>query len=103
MKSVLQQRFQLQLLFALIAAISVATLAVELVVNAVRHAEGFVLSDTNRALNQAIHELDREYRLRRHGDATWTELPTGSQDLTLPRSRRIWNRQGIGGERHPSQ
>ena len=81
MSDIFQKRFQLQLLFALVAAISVAALTVELVLNAVRHAEGFVLADTKRALNQAIQELDREYRLRRSDDSTWAELPSGAQDL----------------------
>jgi signal transduction histidine kinase len=86
--NIFQKRFQLQLLFALVAAVSVATLTVELVVNAVQHAEGFVLSDTKGALSHAIQELDREYRLRRHGDAArgdtvWMELPWTARDLTL--------------------
>ena len=83
MKNLFQKRFQLQLLFALIAAISVAALAVELVANAVRHAESFVLSDTNRVLGHAIQELDREYRLRRHDGSSWSQLPSAQQDLTL--------------------
>jgi signal transduction histidine kinase len=78
-----QKRFQLQLLFALVAAVSVATLTVELVIHAIRHAEGFVLSDTKRTLQHAIGELDHEYRLRRRGDTTWADLPSGAQDLTL--------------------
>ena len=83
MRSVLQKRFQLQLLFALIAAVSVAALAIELVINAVRHAESFVLSDTDRTLNHALQELDHEYRLRGANDATWKGLPAGAQGLTL--------------------
>jgi signal transduction histidine kinase len=83
MRNIFQKRFQLQLLFALIAAISVASLTVTLVVDAVRHAESFVLSDTNRTLNHAIRELDREYGLRRHADSAWTQLPGSAQDLTL--------------------
>ncbi len=83
MKSIFHKRFQLQLLFALVAAISVAALTIELVVNAVRHAESFVLSDTDRSLAHALQDLDREYRLRRHGDATWGKLPASAQDLTL--------------------
>jgi signal transduction histidine kinase len=83
MRSILQKRFQLQLLFALIAAVSVAALAIELVINAVRHAESFVLSDTDRTLNHALQELDHEFRLRRNNDATWKGLPAGAQGLSL--------------------
>ncbi len=83
MRSLLRKRFQLQLLFALIAAVSVAALAIELVINAVRHAESFVLSDTDRTLSHALQELDHEYRLRGSNDATWKGLPAGAQSLTL--------------------
>ncbi len=83
MRSIFQKRFQLQLLFALVAAISVAALTLALGADAVRHAESFVLSDTDRALQHALRELDREYRLRQHDDATWAQLPSGARDLTL--------------------
>jgi hypothetical protein len=93
MSNILQKRFQLQLLFALVAAISVAVLTVGLVVSAIRHAEGFVLTDTKRTLVHAIQELDREYSLRQHRDTgradtgpldtPWTDLPLTARDLTL--------------------
>jgi signal transduction histidine kinase len=98
MSNIFQKRFQLQLLFALVAAISVAALTVELVVNAIRHAEGFVLTDTKRTLIHAIQELDREYSLRQHRDTArvdmapsdmarfdtpWADLPETARDLTL--------------------
>jgi signal transduction histidine kinase len=93
MSNLFQKRFQLQLLFALVAAVSVAALTVELVVNAIRHAEGFVLSDTKRTLAHAIQELDHEYSLRKHHDnvradttfldTPWADLPLAARDLTL--------------------
>lgn len=83
MKHLFQKRFQLQLLFALIAAVSVAALTVDLVLNAIRHAESFVLADTSRTLDRAIQELNREYRLRLNSDATWPDLSPGAQDVTL--------------------
>jgi signal transduction histidine kinase len=93
MSNLFQKRFQLQLLFALVAAVSVAALTVELVVNAIRHAEGFVLSDTKRTLTHAIQELDHEYSLRKHRDTVradttfldtpWADLPLAARDLTL--------------------
>ena len=87
MSNLFQKRFQLQLLFALVAAVSVAALTIELVVNAVRHAEGFVLADTKRTLNHAIQELDRESTLRQHRDTgsgtPWADLPLNARDLTL--------------------
>jgi signal transduction histidine kinase len=83
MRSLLQRRFQLQLLFALLAAASVAALAVELVSNAIQHAESFVLAETGRTLGQALDELRREYRLRLRGDAAWDDLPVAARDVTL--------------------
>ena len=83
MRRILRRRFQLQLLFALLAATSVAILTVGLVANAVQHAEGFVLADTHRALNQAMRELGHEYALRLRGDSSWYEMPPGAQDVTL--------------------
>ncbi len=83
MRSILQKRFQLQLLFASIAAVSVAALAAELAINAARHAERFVLTDTDRTLNHALQELDNEYRLRGNNDPTWNGLPSAAQGLTL--------------------
>jgi len=88
MSNIFQKRFQLQLLFALVAAISVAALTIELVASGIRHAEGFVLTDTKRTLTHAIQELDREYGLRRRGetsrgDTSWANLPLTARDLTL--------------------
>jgi signal transduction histidine kinase len=83
MRHILHSRFQLQLLCALLAAVSVIVLAIGLVANAIHHAESFVLADTNRTLDQAIHELRREYDLRLRGDGTWPKMPPGAQDITL--------------------
>jgi hypothetical protein len=83
MKNIGRKRFQLQLLFALIAAVSVAALTIDLVANAVRHAESFVLADTNKTLRHALSELDREYELRRHDGSSWSDLSSSAQDLTL--------------------
>ncbi len=79
----LNRRFQLQLLFAFLAAVAVSLLTIGLVMDAVHHAEGFVLTDTSRTLNHAIEELRREYKLRIHGDSSWGELPPAAQDVTL--------------------
>ena len=83
MRRIWHQRLQLQLGFALLAAISVAMLAVELTENAMRHAERFVLSDASKTLTNAVGELQREYRLRVAGDSTWAALPASAQDVTL--------------------
>lgn len=59
-RRILHRRFQLQLLFALVATVSVSLLAIGLVINAVRHAEGFVLTDTERQLDHAVQQLERQ-------------------------------------------
>jgi signal transduction histidine kinase len=58
---ILRRRFQLQLLFALVAAASVTALVLDLAVSTVQHAGRFVVSDTNRTLGQAIRELKHGY------------------------------------------
>ena len=93
MRRILRKRFQLQLLFALIAALSVGALTIELVVDAVQHAEGFVVSDGRRALSHAVQELDREYRARVRSDAPWSDLPFAARDVTLRAiSATVWAR-----------
>ncbi len=83
MRRIFEQRLQLQLFFALAASCLVAALLVELVSDAVHHAEGYVLSDASRVLSQAIRELRREYNLRISGDSEWSTLPAGARDLSL--------------------
>ncbi len=83
MKRVLHKRLQLQLLFALLAAVSVAALAFEMVSIALRHAESFVLADSSRALREATAALRREYAMRISSDSAWSSLPAGAQDLSL--------------------
>jgi signal transduction histidine kinase len=78
-----QNRLQLQLCFALAAACLVAVLLVEVVGDAVRHAEGYVVAQTERALAQAISEMRREYRLRTKGDFSWQTLPEAEQNISL--------------------
>jgi len=53
------RRLQLQLIFVLLAAVSVATLSVVLILSAIRSAEGVVIADTNRVLEAANRELNQ--------------------------------------------
>ena len=57
MNRFLQNRLLLQLLFTFIAAISVVTLSVVLISEAIRSAEGVVLAEANRAVSSAISQL----------------------------------------------
>jgi signal transduction histidine kinase len=113
-KKLRQKRLQLQLLFALIAALAVVALTIGLVLNAVQHAQSFVLADADRTIDQAMHELSREYRLRLSGDTTWKDLTPGEQDLTLRAISRtvlnsypgveggFWNGSEVAGYAFPT-
>ncbi len=84
MKALLQKRrLQLQLLSALLAVACVAASSVLVISDAIRHAQGFVLADTNRALQSAIKDLKRQYRERISSDDSWSSLPVGARDLSL--------------------
>lgn len=77
------RRLQLQLLFVLAAALSVTALSVLLISNAIRGAEGVVISDTSKALATANAELDQQYSYRVSSDSSWSTLPSGAQDVSL--------------------
>jgi signal transduction histidine kinase len=77
------RRLQLQLLFVLIAALSVTALSVLLISNAIRSAEGVVISDTRKMLASANAELDQQYVYRVSSDTSWPALPPAAQDVSL--------------------
>src|ERR1051326_8602676 len=76
-------RLQLQLLFSVVAALSVAALSILLILEAVRSAERIVIADAHHSLNRALDELTQQYRDRVNGDPNWPELPREAQDLSL--------------------
>src|ERR1700689_2634667 len=77
------RRLQLQLVFVLLAAISVATLSAILIVRSVRGAERVVLGDTRRALSGANAELELQYSERVNADSAWVTLPDAARDISL--------------------
>lgn len=77
------RRLQLQLLFVLVAALSVTTLSVLLISNAIRSAEGVVIADTRKTLITANVELDQQYSYRVGSDSSWAALPAAAQDVSL--------------------
>lgn len=83
MKHLLQNRLLLQLLFTLVAAISVATLSVVLITEAIRGAESVVLGETTKTLATAIRELRQQYFYRASSDSTWQTLPIQARDVSL--------------------
>ena len=77
------RRLQLQLVFVLVAAISVATLSVVLISSAIRGAERVVLADTRNTLDAANAELHQQYSYRVSSDSSWAALPVPAQDVSL--------------------
>src|ERR1035438_2405477 len=77
------RRLQLQLVFVLLAAISVATLSAMLIVRSIRGAERVVIGDTRRVLNAATSELELQYSYRVNADSSWGALPTTAHDISL--------------------
>ncbi len=77
------RRLQLQLVFVLLAAISVASLSAILIVRSVRGAETFVIGDTRRELSSANAELELQYSERVNADPAWATLPDTARDISL--------------------
>ena len=77
------RRLQLQLVFVLVAAISVATLSAILISSAIHGAERVVIEDTRKTLDAANAELAQQYSYRVNSDPSWTSLPTAAQDVSL--------------------
>lgn len=83
MQFLLKRRLQLQLLFILLAAVLIAALSVILISDAVKSAEGVVLTDASKTLAAAVSDLDQQYRDRTSADSGWHELPVAAQDTSL--------------------
>jgi signal transduction histidine kinase len=77
------RRLQLQLVFVLFAAISVAALSTMLIARSVRGAESVVVGDTRRVLDAATSELELQYSDRVDADSSWASLPPAAQDISL--------------------
>lgn len=83
MNRLLQNRLALQLLFTSVAAVSVLTLSILLVSEAIRSAESVVLGEAYRSLRTAVHELQQQYQYRVSSDTSWSVLPPSAHDLSL--------------------
>jgi signal transduction histidine kinase len=77
------RRLQLQLVFVLLAAISVAALSAILIVRSIRGAERVVVGDTRRVLSAANAELELQYSERANADTGWAMLPDAARDISL--------------------
>lgn len=83
MRAILKRRLQLQLLFILPALALVAALSVLLIRDAVKSAEGVVLTDASKTLAGAVAELDQQGQDRMARDSTWRTLAVAAQDISL--------------------
>lgn len=83
MHAPLQNRLQLQLFLTLLAALSVATLSVLLITEAIRSTESVLIGETNRTVSSAIRELAQQYRYRVSSDSGWDSLPKQAKDVSL--------------------
>ena len=80
---VLGNRLILQLVFTLVAAISVVTLSVLLITEAIGSAERVVLGEANKTVASALRELRQQYQYRASSDSSWSELPMQARDVSL--------------------
>jgi signal transduction histidine kinase len=92
------RRLQLQLVFVLLAAISVATLSAILIVRSVRGAERVVVGDTRQILSAANAELALQYSERVNADSAWVTLPEAARDISLRAVSQITLRSYPGVE-----
>jgi hypothetical protein len=73
----------LQLFFTFVAALSVATLSVVLITEAIGSAERVVLGEANKTIASAIAELKQQYQYRASSDSSWSSLPARARDVSL--------------------
>ena len=92
------RRLQFQLVFVLLAAISVAALSAILIVRSVRGAERVVVGDTRRVLSAANAELELQYSERVNADSAWATLPDAARDISLRAVSQITLRSYPGVE-----
>lgn len=82
MNRLLRNRLVLQLMFAFLAALSVASLSVVLITQAIQGAERVILGETNKLITNAIAELKQQYSYRVASDPSWHGLPAQARDLS---------------------
>lgn len=83
MNRLLQNRLVLQLLFTVVAGISVATLSVVLITEAIRSAERVVVGEASKLVATAMGELKQQYQYRVAFDSSWANLPAAARDISL--------------------
>jgi hypothetical protein len=83
MNPLLRNRLLLQLLFTLVAAVSLAALSVLLITEAVRSAQTALLTEAAQTVGTAIGDLQQQYSYRVSSDRAWTSLPEPARNVSL--------------------
>ena len=83
------RRLQIQLLFSVIAALSVTALSILLILEAVRTAEHMVVADARHTIDRALEQLVGRYGDRVGADPSWPALPGEAQELSLGSLARV--------------
>ncbi len=83
MNRLLRNRLLLQLLFTLVAAVSLVALSVLLITEAVRSAQSVLLSEAAQTVGTALGDLQQQYNYRVSSDSSWTSLPESARNVSL--------------------
>lgn len=83
MNRLLRNRLLLQLLFTLVAAVSLAALSALLISEAIRSAQSVLLSEAAQTVGTAIGDLQQQYNYRVNSDSSWTSLPESARNVSL--------------------
>lgn len=78
-----QNQLLVQLLFTLIAAISLAGISILVITDAIRSAESVVVGETKQTLTTALKELKQQRQYRVASDPSWSSLPKQAQNVSL--------------------
>ena len=83
MNRLLGNRLLLQLLFTLVAAVSLVALSVLLISEAIRSAQSVLLSEAAQTVGTAIADLQQQYSYRVSSDTSWASLPESARNVSL--------------------
>ena len=83
MNRLLRNRLLLQLLFTLVAAVSLTALSALLITEAVRSAQSVLLSEAAQSVSTAIGEMQQQYSYRVNSDSAWSSLPESARNVSL--------------------
>jgi signal transduction histidine kinase len=83
MNRLLRNRLLLQLLFTLVAAVSLVALSVLLISEAIRSAQSVLLNEAEQTVATAIGDMQLQYGYRVNSDSSWSSLPEPARNVSL--------------------